>query len=439
MLMFIYVVVLVVLSFGKKRLTGYEVQLGSLAIDTSFRGVALREESLYTAQSGGYINFYAREDAKVNKGALIYSIDKSGTFSELIEANEADSGSLTEEDLSELKTEIKNYAAYFDDRDFSTLYDFEYSVFGTASKLINSNTMKTISELSEDNLMSDSVELAYAPNSGIVVYSYDGYENLVPSSVSMNIFDNTTYTKKQIASNSLIAETDYAYKLVTSEDWSIVAPLSEEQAAAFAETEIVRVKFLKNGYTSRANCKVIENGDGKYIELDLRDSMITFATERFVDVEITTEEEAGLKIPNSSVVDMEFYLIPEKFLTQGSSGSGFMKRTYGEDSSVTVEFVPASVYQNQDGMLYVSTEQFNPGDILVAPDSEETYTVSQKDRLTGVYNINKGYADFTKIDTREQNEEYTIVSDNAPYGLRVFDRIVLDASSVKENDLVVSD
>ena len=86
----------------------------------------------------------------------------------------------------------------------------------------------------------------------------------------------------------------------------------------------------------------------------------------------------------------------------------------------------------------MNTELFNPGDVLVVPEGEETYTINRKASLTGVYNINKGYADFTKIDVMENNEEYTIVSDNAAYGLRVFDRIALDAERVNEDDLVVS-
>ena len=55
-----------------------------------------------------------------------------------------------------------------------------------------------------------------------------------------------------------------------------------------------------------------------------------------------------------------------------------MRRTYLENGEVSVEFLNASIYQNMDGEVYVSTEVFNPGDVLVAPDSEETYTIGKK-------------------------------------------------------------
>ena len=59
--------------------------------------------------------------------------------------------------------------------------------------------------------------------------------------------------------------------------------------------------------------------------------------------------------------------------------------------------------------------------------------VSRSGKLTGVYNMNKGYADFKQITKLDENDEYAIVSSNTKYGLTVYDRIVLDASSVKND------
>ena len=56
--------------------------------------------------------------------------------------------------------------------------------------------------------------------------------------------------------------------------------------------------------------------------------------------------------------------------------------------------------------------------------------------LIGVYNINKGYADFTAITILSSNEEYAIVKSNTTYGLSEYDYIVLDASTVNADDFV---
>ena len=56
--------------------------------------------------------------------------------------------------------------------------------------------------------------------------------------------------------------------------------------------------------------------------------------------------------------------------------------------------------------------------------------------MIGVYNINKGYADFKQISILYQNDEYAIVKSNTVYGLNVYDYIVLDASTVNDNEFI---
>ena len=62
-------------------------------------------------------------------------------------------------------------------------------------------------------------------------------------------------------------------------------------------------------------------------------------------------------------------------------------------------------------------------------DSNQRFTVSKTDSLIGVYNINKGYAEFRQIKILYQNEEYAIVRPNTTYGLNVYDYIILDSST----------
>ena len=78
----------------------------------------------------------------------------------------------------------------------------------------------------------------------------------------------------------------------------------------------------------------------------------------------------------------------------------------------------------------------NAGDILYKLDSQETYTVSKRATLLGVYNMNKGYADFKQINILYQNEEYAIVKANTRYGLNVYDYIVLDAEAVSDDQFI---
>ena len=79
---------------------------------------------------------------------------------------------------------------------------------------------------------------------------------------------------------------------------------------------------------------------------------------------------------------------------------------------------------------------FSSGDIIMLPDSDETYIVGTMEELKGVYCINRGYAVFKKVDILKQNSEYCVVKKGTSYGLSIYDHIVLDYTTVKENEIV---
>ena len=95
-----------------------------------------------------------------------------------------------------------------------------------------------------------------------------------------------------------------------------------------------------------------------------------------------------------------------------------------------------TVYEETETEYYLDDTVLRSGSYLIKPDSTEKYAVSRMGSLIGVYNINKGYADFKQIIILENNEEYSIVKSNTTYGLNVYDYIVLDAETVEDNDFI---
>ena len=95
-----------------------------------------------------------------------------------------------------------------------------------------------------------------------------------------------------------------------------------------------------------------------------------------------------------------------------------------------------SIYQETDEDYYVDNFLLDVGNNLVKPDSTDRYTISRSATLIGVYNINKGYAEFREIQILYQNDEYSIVKSNTAYGLSAYDRIVLDAETVDVNEFI---
>ena len=105
----------------------------------------------------------------------------------------------------------------------------------------------------------------------------------------------------------------------------------------------------------------------------------------------------------------------------------------GEKSIRMLEITP---YSLKDGKYYLDDVNLKLGTRVVTSDPDVTYPISEKASLTGVYNMNKGYADFKQITVKQQNETYAIVASNTQYGLNVYDYIVLNASAVSEDDFI---
>lgn len=434
---FIYILICVFMYFTQKHIESFQVKEGSLSSNNIYEGVALREEEIITAQQAGYINYYAREGERVGVGNLVYTIDESGKLAEYLNASDG-GNSLTGQDLSELKTEILGFVNNFDPRQFSSVYDFKYSVSGTVLKLANANILENIDRINADGI-SELISFCNAPDTGIVIYSVDGYEDLTLEQFTGDLFDNKDYEKTQLISNELIAGGDPVYKLSKDEDWSIVILTDQEKAEELLEAEYVKVKFLKNQNTSWAAVSSYTNPQGEiFVKLTFTNSMVTFCTDRFIDIELILEEETGLKIPNSSIVEKECFLVPKEYVTKGGNSNNFgvMREAFTEEGEATVEFVETTVYSETETDYYLDDTVLRIGDDLIMPDSTETFTVSMRGSLIGVYQINKGYADFKQINILYQNDEYAIVKSNTQYGLSVYDYIVLDSSTVQPDEFL---
>lgn len=438
---FIYVIVCVIMYFQTGHIVRYEVQEGSLAVDNVYRGIIIRDETVMYNQAAGYVNYYARDGERLAKNGLVYIVDETGRLNE--EFNTADLGqnTLSNRDLSEFRSEIVNFVHSYDSAYYSSVYDFKNSLKNTVMKLANVNMLANISEMNGGAV--NIINYSYVPFTGIVSYWVDGYEDLRPQDVTAEILDpkNSSYEKKQMLSNSLMALNDPVYKLCTSENWSLVIPVDPVRGAKLMEEEYVKVRFLKNQYESWGKVYMLTNADGNsYLRLDFNNSMITFINDRFLEVELIVEDETGLKIPLSSIVQKDFFLIPEDFLIPGGNNGGdsIMRQCYLEDGTISSELLEVEVYNyaSESKEYYLDSSILNAGDILYKLDGQETYVISKRATLIGVYNMNKGYADFKQVNILYQNDEYAIVKSNTKYGLNVYDYIVLDAASVTDDQFI---
>lgn len=206
---------------------------------------------------------------------------------------------------------------------------------------------------------------------------------------------------------------------------------------AMADTTAVKVQFSKDHEMSTAQFSIYNTeGEGADIGLLTFDSsMVRYAGDRYLDIELILEDESGLKIPKSSVVEKEFYTVPEGYVAQeeGSGRRGVL--VSGDGGSV---FQKADIYyrDNENGLVYLEPHIFEKGATLINPGSGEPYRLGEMKPLKGVYNINKGYAVFKQIQILCESEEYYIVETGNDYGLANYDHIALVGKDVQENDIV---
>lgn len=434
----IYVLICVILYMRSNPVVGYEVKMGSLSVNNVYNGIVIRDEEIIKTQDAGYVNYYARETEKVACGDLIYTVDGNGKLTEMLQSDTLGENTLSDEDLNQIKGDIVSFVKDFDEEQFSDVYSFKYELQGTSLKLSNLNILNSIDQL-QNGTLGYGVKLCNATKSGYIVYHTDGFEDLQPHDVTEDTFDKEDYTKTQLINNELVAPGDAVYKFVKSEHWSIVIPVQEERAKELQEAEYVQVRFLKTQDVSWASTEIYNNGDDYFCILNLNNSVVNYCTERFIDIELITEEEKGLKIPNSAIAEQEFFLIPKDFMSKEAGNDGtfiFVREAYREDGTLSAEEIELTVYNETETDYYVSDESLRIGDYLISQDSGEKYAVSKKATLIGVYNMNKGYADFRQIIILYQNDEYAIVKSNTEYGLNAYDYIVLDASSVTDDALL---
>lgn len=429
-LVFVYLIVTIWMYATSKKISVYEVREGSIVKDNSYTGLVLREEMVVPAETSGYVSYFQNEGSKVKAGSSVYALSPD----KLTLENEEETleTALNNEELRSLTLSIQNFNENFNSQKFSSVYSLknEYStLLQTAS-----NRSKT-AQINEQIAASVGGAAAYpALRDGIIVRTFDGYEEVTEDTLKSSDFDRSHYESHSLEDQMEVAAGEPVYKLVTDETWNVYVELSDATAKELADTEQVKTRIDKDSETIWADFSILQK-DGTYFgKLTYTDSMIRYCEDRYLHIELIMEDESGLKIPKSAVVEKPFYMIPKEYLTSSGSGSstGIMIQKDGE-----ITYQDITVYaESEDGYVYVNPNELDKHTVLVKPESTETFRPNEKRTLQGVYNINKGYAVFEQVHILCENDAYYIVEENTAYGLKNYDHIVQDGTTVEEDEVV---
>lgn len=439
MILFIYIAINTYIFFTKEHISIYEVQDGFNTMDSRIKGLILRDEQLYTTQKAGYVYYFQKEGSRVAKNSSIYSIDDSTQIMDIITSSE-DILSLSVDSSKQFQYEVKKFHTLFSDYDFSYVYDFKADVESTMLDILNETMIEKGMQIGEDTGFTFTYEVFRSDGSGLVTYYMDNYENVTRDTITKDMFNNDNYHNASLRTTDMVSINTPVYKLVDSESWSIILPLTNEQHAKLLDKNYIDFTILKDNFTSTAPISIFQNpiDSTYYAELTMDKHLSNYLTDRFLDIELHLEAVHGLKIPLSAITTKDFYLVPISYFTTGgnSDEQGLVREEYDKDTGeVKLIFVPADIYYQDDIYGYVDTNQFADYTWLRSTDGNR-FQLSMTNKLTGVYNVNMGYAVFKKIEVIYQNEAYCIVDMNTSYGLSQYDHIALDALTAVEQKII---
>jgi len=419
---FIYIIFTLISFAARKHIEAWQVIEGPLAGNDIYSALILRDEKLEFSPADGYVSFYVPNNSRAARNQVVCTISPN--------AGGGENRVLTDEDYSMIRNSARTAAINFSEVGFSSVYDLQSSLEFTGREYDPSNP--------------DNGAALKASTDGLVVYSIDGYEDIDEEVLTTGMTFETDESSRKLNDQDHVALGTPVFKTINSEKWNIYFPLTDLQTVRLASRSNIRVKFLKDGKSENGRLSFLMIGDQRYGRVTFTSGMSRYAADRFAEVEIVSNTQTGLKIPVSSLVSKPFYLIPESFITySGEDGSaGLYREVTYDDGGRAKEFVNVTLYAETDGgdngekYYYVDTSELSEGDIILKENSEKRYTVRDTANLDGVYCINKGYCVFRKVSVIDQNSEYCIVEKNTSFGLSLYDYIVLDSSTIREEDLV---
>lgn len=443
LMIFVYIMGHLVIYLNRDELAVYEVIQSQIHDSVQTTGIILRDETIVKADKTGYMNYYIKENEAVAKNGLVYTCDETGEVHDYISNLLKQEENMTAEDYSDIRDEIIRFQDSYTDSQFQSIYSLKYDLEGKAMQMSDTLMAEHMDEI-ESKMGSDSFIKNYSKESGLITYLEDGFENKKISDLKKKDFDGANYTKTELKSADKIKAGDSVYRLTKGTDWQIVVPLTKEEYKRLKEKETVTVNISKDDLSVSCPISFEKAEEGYYGILSFSNYLVRYAKERYLNVEIEIETEDGLKIPNSAIVKKEFYKIPKAYF-QGSSVAQKDLVMKKEDSrgKVTFETKTVDIGKSEDGegkdsqgYYYVLAEEIPDNTVICMADSADSYLVDEKVELPGVYNINRGYADFRCVEVLMENKDYTIVKDDITNSIALFDRIVLNGNTIENNEII---
>lgn len=425
------------------HLSLYEVHEGSSGSEVTTTAMILRTESVYRTEQAGYLNYYYREGARVTKNAKVYSVNDSSELQDVLNMNE-DSNTLTTNDLLRLKGNIRAFCSTYSDTSFSECYSLREDFL---SDYLRYRDISMLDTLANKDTMSNSFVTVFTQKSGVISYFSDVYDGYTKEMITGEEFliekRAIPEYQKQIGISAI---DNFAYKLITDEKWELVIQLSEDVEESLKKMgSVVKFRISGDQVIYEKSYEELRIDGSSYLVVSMDRYGEDYLSERFLDVTLFLAAKEGLKIPETAILTKEVYQIPKRFVMAGGGEAdelGVSLERYDADSGeVRPDFCKIEPLFYEDGYYYVAEEDLDSGQYIfsssLTSEPERAMLYSFLTDMEGVYNMNKGYAVFRRIERITDVEEYVLVRAGLAGGVALYDHIVLDVSAVSKDVILI--
>lgn len=429
-----YVLVLGWNYVTKEHISIYEVNTSQISDDPPLYGFILRSEEVVTAEGNGHVNYYHPEGSRIGVGKVVYTLDENGEINDMLEnvQRSTENG----ESISSIREAIASFQNSFTYSDYTQVSNFAAAIESALLEQSRDNLFQILNDQMKSKGMGKDYVQGVSKKSGILAYSIDGYEKAGQKDITPELFDQyASVSKKRLQNEGEVTKGEPVYKLITNNDWSLIIPLDDSYYEALYDQNYVRVTIEKDNLSFNATVSLFDRNGVHFAKLQTSRYMEHYINDRFLKISLNLKSASGLKIPNSSIFEKDFFVLPAEAVTNNNGSRSVVKQTVGADGKTSHTTIRLDDIFYADGSYYVDSDEITGGDVLLEAQGD-TCIVSEKQALQGVYCVNEGYCEFRPVETIYHNKEYTIISDSTNGGLATYDHIVVDPANLESDDFI---
>ena len=426
----LYLVINLILYVTRDHISFSEVEYGRIEDSDTFTGLALRSDSVVYASEDGYVSYYVNDSERAAKGGNVCMLAQNGSSSDSTDI----ASSMTSSDYSDIQDQVSNFNTRYSESDYKTVSSLHYQVGNIYSRIVSRSNIDSLESSHTDN---SSYSIMKAAQAGIISYTIDGLEGTAQSDVTADLVSGSA-EEQRLAAGSYVKAGEPVYKIITDDTWQIVIQPDEDQLARFEDTDTVNVTFNRDGVETEAKADVFSSGGTDFVSLTFSNYLVRYCDERYLDITVNWGDYEGLKIPESSVVTKDFLKIPADFLVTNDNTQETGLEAGSADQPVLIK---PSIYRlsGDEDYIYVDPNDSaleGYSQIINAEDGSTYGFTDLTAPLEGVYCINSGYTQFRIVEILYKYGDYCIINENTANGISLYDRIVLDGSSVSEGQVI---